>query len=416
MTAARFVGVGVGEYDDDYGQLDHAVPDVVAFAEVLDETFVRTLLLNPTEQAVRNGLKGLRESLPDGGSLVLLWSGHALPSPADGLRLLARDSGRFPSDGLGAASDVAARCVESGATQLLFIVDTCFSGEAMQAGKVAARLLQRTAPKGEHVWVGVLSSCLSAEAARDGLFGQRLLKLLETGPKMPELRVRWSSHSVSIRGDDLCDAVLKDWGSSAQSPDFLSRGSAWWMFRNPLYDPGAPERVVEHLLLAARGGAGQDERSWFTGRTVEVDQVVAWVKSQQPGAHVVTGSAGTGKTAIVGRVVSLSSPAERGRLLAEDRPLGHRDPGERSVDAHVHARGLSVDRAADLIADQLVKAGVLAAQPERRSAAELVGHVQRVVANGVRHPVIVLDGLDEARGHAFSIAEDSYCASLPMPW
>ena len=178
------------------------------------------------------------------------------------------------------------------------------------------------------------------------------------------------------------------------------------MFPNPRYDPGAPEQVVEHLLQAARGGAGPDERSWFTGRTTEVDQVVAWVRSGRPGIHVVTGSAGTGKTAIAGRVVSLSNPAERDRLLAEGQALGHADPGERSVAAHVHARGLTADRAADSIADQLVRAGVLTAQPDRRNAAELVGQVQRAVGQGAAAPVIVVDGLDEARGQAFAIAAE----------
>ena len=74
--------------------------------------------------------------------------------------------------------------------------------------------------------------------------------------------------------------------------------------------------------------------------------------------------------------------------------------------AHVHARGLTADRAAESIAGQLVRAGVLAAQPERRNAAELVGQVQRAVEQGAAPPVIVVDGLDEARGQAFAIAEE----------
>ena len=121
------------------------------------------------------------------------------------------------------------------------------------------------------------------------------------------LRLRWSVHNRSIRGDDLCDAVLKEWPSERQTPQFQGRGSAWWMFPNPLFDPGAPEQVVEHLLRAARGGAREGERSWFTGRTAEVNQVVAWVRADRPGVYVVTGSAGTGKSAITGRVVSLSN-------------------------------------------------------------------------------------------------------------
>ena len=320
--------------------------------------------------------------------------------------LVARDSQSYQTNGLGAASDVAGSCAESGANQILIIIDTCFSGEAVTAADVAARILQRTPPGAEHVWVGVLASCLPTETARDGIFTPRLAKLLKNGPETPELRVRWSPHSVFVRGDDLCDAMLKEWDSSAQSPDFLSRGSAWWMFPNPLYNPGVPEQVVEHLLLAARGGAAPGERSWFTGRMVEVDQVVAWVQSGQPRLHVITGSAGTGKTAIAGRVVSLSNPAERTRLLSEGRPLGHADPGEGAIDAHLHARGLTADSAADVIAGQLVRAGVLAAQPDRRNAAELVGQVQRAVEFGATPPVIVVDGLDEARTQAFALAED----------
>ena len=412
MAVARFVGVGVGEYDSGHPRLEHAVADVEAIADLLEGSFDCTVLRDPGERAARDCLKGLRGSLPgSGGSLVLLWSGHAVRSPVDGLRLLARDSGDYDDDGLGAGADVAAPCAQSGAGQLLLIIDTCFSGQAVAAGELAARIMQRSPPEGEHVWVGVLTSCLPEEVARDGLFARRLAGLLESGPEPGPgtttlLVQRWSEQSEFIRGDDLCDAVLKTWDAPAHTPDFLSRGSAWWMFRNPRYDPGAPERVVEHLLLAARGGAAPGERSWFTGRAAEVGQVVGWVRSGRPGLHVITGSAGTGKTAIAGRVVSLSNPAERERLLAEGHVLGHADPGERSVAAHMHARGLTADRAADLIGGQLVRAGVLAGQPDRRNAAELAGQVQRAAEDGAAAPVMVVDGLDEARGQAFPIAEE----------
>jgi ATP-dependent Clp protease ATP-binding subunit ClpA len=48
-----------------------------------------------------------------------------------------------------------------------------------------------------------------------------------------------------------------------------------------------------------------------SGRTAEVNRVVSWVTARERGIRVVTGSAGTGKSAIVGRVVSLSDSAER---------------------------------------------------------------------------------------------------------
>src|SRR5262249_45134907 len=150
--------------------------------------------------------------------------------------------------------------------QLLLILDTCFSGEALPATTVAAEVLRQVPPDAPHVWVGVLTSCQAVETAQDGLLGQRLRGLLGEGPTTPVLRPRWSVHNELVRGDDLCDAVVKEWDSDRQTPQFQGRGSAWWMFRNPLYEQGAPEQVVEHLLLAARGGGRVDERSWFTGR------------------------------------------------------------------------------------------------------------------------------------------------------
>ena len=378
---------------------------------LLGDVFESEILRDPAESAIREQLKGLPGSIP-GGPLVVVWCGHALGSDADSLRLLARDSPSDPWAGVG-ISDVVAPCAASGANQLLFVVDTCFSGAAVAAGDVAARIMRIRPPQGQYMWVGVLASCLELETARDGLFGQRLREVLADGPKTPELRVRWSSHSRFVRGDDVCDAVLKDWDSDVQSPDFSSRGSAWWVFPNPLYSPEAPEQVVEHLLQAARGGARLDERSWFTGRTLEVNRVIGWIRSGQPDIYVVTGSAGTGKSAIAGRVVSLSNPAERERLLGEGGHWEHADPGVRSVHAHVYARGLTADRAAALIADQLVTAGVLEPQQEPRNASELVGQVQRAVEHGHAPPVVLVDGPDEARGEAFTIAEDLLARLAP---
>jgi hypothetical protein len=216
-----------------------------------------------------------------GGSLVLLWSGHAVRSPVDGLRLLTRDSGDYDDDGLGVCSDVAATCAQSGAGQLLLIVDSCFSGEAVAAGELAARIMQRSPPEAAHVWVGVLTSCLPAEMARDGVFSQRLAELLADGPEAglgtrALLVQRWSPQSAYIRGDDLCDVVLKTWGSAAHRPDFLSRGSAWWMFPNPRYDRarrsrwwstccGRPAAAPGRMSSPGSPGAARRWARWWAG-------------------------------------------------------------------------------------------------------------------------------------------------------
>src|SRR5207249_5214546 len=128
-------------------------------------------------------------------------------------------------------------------------------------------------------------------------------------------------------------------------------GSAWAMFPNPRYDPSAREQVVEHLLLAARGIGPGEEGSYFTGRAVPLERIVRWIQAGQPGVFVLTGPAGSGKSAIVGRIVSLSNPTERVRILAEG-PLEHTDPGEGAVHAHVHVRGLTVDRFVEILDEQ----------------------------------------------------------------
>ncbi|WP_144120979.1 ATP-binding protein [Catellatospora sichuanensis] len=378
--------------------------DATAFRDLLAANFAGEAVVDPGEEAVRDGLKALEGALPDGGALVLLWGGHARNSP-NGLRLLARDSGGSLAAGIG-ANDVAGYCAVSGANQLLLILDTCYSGQALSAADVAAEVLRHVPTDEQHVWVGVLTSCQAVETAQDGLLGERLRALVKFGPTTLMLRTRWSVHNEFVRGDDLCDGLLKEWVGDRQAPQLRTNGSAWWMFRNPLYDPGAPEQVVEHLLLAARGSQQIEDRSWFTGRTTEVNQVVAWIRSGLPGLHVVTGSAGTGKSAIVGRVVSLSNPGERDRLLSDGHTWSHDDPGAGSVHAHVHARGMTVDRAAELIAGQLVRRGVLLAQAERRNAPELLGHLQRAVEVGASPPVVIIDGVDEARSEAFSLAEE----------
>ena len=412
VTGRRFVGIGVDECDaEPLRTLTHAVSDVTQLHELLAaQGFEGQPLENPTEVEARQFLRGLRSSL-SGGALVVVWSGHGKASEADYLRLLGRDSSMSSqAEGLG-AGEVAALGAESGANQLLFVIDTCYSGQAAAIAAAAGRMLLGRPTEGGPTWVGVLASCLSVAEARDGLLGEQLRRVVRYGPETPELRVRWAPQIPSVSGYEVCDAVLKDWErKDVQRPQLRTDGSAWFMFNNPLYDPGAPQRVVEHLLLAARGGARDEGRSLFTGRTAEVNVVVEWVRSGRPGVRVLTGSAGTGKSAIAGRVVSLANAGERARLLDGEDALAHEDPGEGSVHAHVHARGLTSDRMAQLLDGQLVASGILGpgggGQEARRNAAELVGTLQRRAESGGTTPVIVVDGLDEARGEAFSIGED----------
>jgi tetratricopeptide (TPR) repeat protein len=389
----RFVGIGVGSYEL-VQPLQHAVSDVRELHALL-KGYEGEPLADPTEAEIRAHLKALRTTPQDGGALVALWSGHAIPV-AGNLRLLARDNDGVV-DGV-MLHEFALWCAASGAHQVLIIVDACYSGAQLDEAVRTVAAVQEELLAGQVHWAGVLVSCSSVETARDGLFGGRLRKLLRAGPTADEDARRWSDRTALVDGGAVGTALLNAWDSDVQRPRFMQYGSAQPMLPNPLY---AANTVAKHLLLAARGGDSTDNRSWFAGRTAQVDKVVSWVKSGTAGLRVVTGSPGTGKSAVVGRVVSLSNPAERDLLLTAGPSFRHADPGPDSVDAAVHARAMDADRVADLLSRQLVGAGLIG-EPDgpRRGAAELAG----VLSTLATPPVLVVDGLDEARGESFSIA------------
>jgi hypothetical protein len=107
-----------------------------------------------------------------------------------------------------------------------------------------------------------------------------------------------------------------------------------------------------------------------TGRRFAADHLAAWITGPEPDRlAVVTGSPGTGKSALLSLPVLLSQPTRRRDLLraGPSSMLSHAAdliPADLPVVA-VHARGLSTDQAAGMIARALGRTP--------GSAAELLG-------------------------------------------
>src|SRR4051812_35361961 len=77
---ASLSGVGVGDcVDAPDRRLDHAVRDVDDLVGPV-RGFSSEVLRNPTQDEMRDYLAGLEDSLPEGGPLVLVWSGHGIAS------------------------------------------------------------------------------------------------------------------------------------------------------------------------------------------------------------------------------------------------------------------------------------------------------------------------------------------------
>ncbi|WP_326595333.1 tetratricopeptide repeat protein [Streptomyces brevispora] len=150
---------------------------------------------------------------------------------------------------------------------------------------------------------------------------------------------------------------------------------------------GAPAGPAEHLVLAARGVGYREEGWFFTGRKEVLGRIVAWLEADDPGLFLVTGPPGCGKSAVLGRIATLTDPVQRRETVAhaclrEDDPDPGLRPG-RSL-ASVHLRGLSPLRAASELARQL-------GLPEPRDTDDFRGGLRELSPR----PVLVLDGLDE---------------------
>ncbi len=332
---------------------------------------------------------------PDDG-LVVLWAGHGERSARGTLRLFTVENAASDGDMKLITVDELAECIAATqARQVLLVVDTCYSGgAAMDVSGVVAALKDRI-ETGERRWIGVLTASRKHEPAIDGLLAQKLVELLDYGPRNPRLRLRWSAFEQFLRGDDLADALFDEWTDPRHRPRFVTDGEAQPFLPNPLYREGASERIVEHLLWSARGGAQSEAGFWFTGRGEQLRTIVGWIAGAEPGLCLVTGPAGSGKSAVLGRVVSLADPAERDEIAnATGLPPAGEDPGEGAVAAHVQVRGMTLEQLASALAGQLNTGG---------------SHYREVLDTLSRRnppPLIVIDGLDEAGAAVPEIAHE----------
>lgn len=382
---ARVVAVANGEYRT-MATLERAVPDTEKLVSVLTEQHgfdgvlfpdrLRGDLLNDIEAALE------QRSLP-GGVLIVLWTGHGV---VEENRLKLKGPATDSADGnIVTAADLGGLAARTGATQILVVLDTCYSGRGVPAALVTVDAVLAGRADLTGTWFGVVASARGDEPSRSGAMARELARLLTEGPTDPEHRLIWSPYRPMVGGDHLLSALVKEWPECRHTPIPGSIGDPRPMLRNPLHRPKAPHAVVEHLLQAARGTSTGEV--FFTGREEALEPIVTWMHSRKPGTWVVTGPAGSGKSAVLGRIASLSVPEERVRLAAV--PLSPQlDPGESSVDVQVHTRGLGPKGVVELMAAQM-------GLPVGTSLYGVLGHAERKNAEGT--PLVVLiDGLDEA--------------------
>jgi hypothetical protein len=275
---------------------------------------------------------------------------------------------------------------------LLLILDACYSGKGgAEAIAQTAGIEQKGAFRdGGGLWVVATADSLSQ--AGDGVFLDAVTEVFKNPAFVPvggaeylnpiEILV-YGANEWLVQNDQFQQAEWKVVGNRRR-PLFL---------RNPRFTKrldGVPLLDESHWDPKARGVEDTASAGWFfTGRRTALKTLVSWLNSPSSDqkARVVTGRPGSGKSAVLARLVTSANPRRRAEMF-EKRALDVSDetvPAEGSIDAYVHSRNLLTSDIAKSIAEQL---GM-----EERTVDDIVG----AFVNRKKVTTIVVDALDEAR-------------------
>lgn len=152
--------------------------------------------------------------------------------------------------------------------------------------------------------------------------------------------------------------------------------------------------AAAHWIPRARGGAltrHARPADLFRGRRTALEEIRVWLSetAAPTGTLVVTGSPGSGKSAVLGRIVTTADPVAAAGLAPQDAEV-RAEPG--SVHCAVHAKGKTALEVAQEIA-RAASAGL----PERAAGlTALLGPALSGPSGPPRRFAVVIDALDEA--------------------
>ena len=281
--------------------------------------------------------------------------------------------------------------------QVLLILDTCHAGHggedfAAKAGRVI-RTHQRDyrLPSGVHV----ITAAGPKEEAAPCVFTRELVRVIGEPPRsiagvnLPFLHLDAVVGEIKrrFRGKVPQDVNL----DSVRVDDVLPFLPNLRHVRVP---PGVdPGELSDHWGPRSRSVEAEAQLGWyFTGRVAALSELVAWLAAPAAaggGARVVTGKAGSGKSAVLSRLATLSLPDYRRRVPLEGIPP-QTVPPVNLIDVAVLARQKSL---AECVAAIARAAGVEADRPE--TLVDALAEWGGGRADG-RVRVILLDALDES--------------------
>ena len=271
---------------------------------------------------------------------------------------------------------------------VLVILDCCYSGSAGMT--MLGEALRGVG--NPNTWV--IASAGPLEYAQQGLFAKAFCDALQrptTGPSQrfidPNSIVQAVNDAYAGQAPQQARVFVPAAGSTGIPP----------FFPNPSHQASLAGLTVadqQHWLSRVRGGPEESTAGFYltgkTGRMRAAEHLARWMTDPSPkGLAVVTGSPGTGKSAVLALPVLLTDKSWRENLLRPAAPdsLIRRTarllPADTPVTA-VHARGLNTDQTAGVIADALGRAASTASALLEDLEAAAQRHRQVVIVDAVR--------------------------------
>jgi hypothetical protein len=407
----RLVAAGTARYEnlDPDGQLPSVTADVERVATVLVGGFSYErangtgLGIDPTAAEFTAGLGQWLSGMTREDVLVIYYSGHGERVTGQHY-LLTRDS--RPGTGITwsafAVGQLGHMLSEASAEYVLVFVDACYSGQGALDLSVALRSAEPERPGSRPLRVWCVTATRARQEAREGAFATALAGAIP--------RVHAGATQQFLGLEEIVreiNQLLASAGHEAQYSTFGSAGIAPF-FRNAAYNAAVPPGIdleaqrlgdfTTHWDPRSRGvEVASDPGSYFTGRRAVLGELLSWLAGRpapdgdQPAVQVVTGRPGSGKSAVLARLVLLADPTLRGYAGgAGQSPSG---PAGGGTWISALARNKTVGT---LVTELAGQAGV---ELPTGSDAERAGALVSALAErgGAGIPVtIVIDGLDES--------------------
>ncbi|MFF3726927.1 AAA family ATPase [Streptomyces erythrochromogenes] len=425
----RLLTVAVRDYEDFDGE------EAVEFAAGIDEQLeVVTQWWGPNGPAagfhhVSAGRLQSRHDVEDllrkedvremqGHALVVFITGHGIPgtSGTHFLKLPATAARRSLATAV-RTSDIVMAALDSHVQNVLVIVNACYAAKLHTELSRLLREIGRV--RQERCQLDVLVTCDQNNKVEVRRFATTLRQVFE---RLQRTREGITSKYLTV--EEFRAEYVRALPPGDRKRHRLRRLVDGGYEPSPcLPNPGYLHNQGHWLQRATGRTYGSDEGWYFRGRHALNRKIAAFLGPHRPrGVLLVTGSTGSGKSAVVARAVVLSDPQFRvdplyktATDLADDDTI----PPEGAVTAAV----LADRRDAATVAADILRALDVTPQPLGPADDAVVcwtRQLRQFVQNS-DHPVtLVIDGLDEALEPHRIMRDvmaplDEFCRSLPLP-